>query len=120
MSKTNTFHRIFTTLVLSVGILLTANGTASTYGAQLTNKGSTPLYERSREVRLLQSRFHEAAPLTAKNDDAQGQLLVGMALILLGFVLHALYIRFEEKRRGERKSRFAVRYREWLDTPMGS
>ena len=105
MSNTHFLNKA-ATLSLAVGIMLTIKGNIALLG-DLTGQGS--LIQSSPQTALMQPReeLHSAAPfaVAASQTFTAQQITIGILLILLGFLLHAMTM----TRNNERKVHITVK-----------
>ncbi len=133
MSNTHirTLLKQVTITALLLGILTVATATQSSLQANLTGGGATalmvqtelkPAPEQRSELQPAPEELHGAAgSRTERARSAQRQLILGMALVLLGFCLHYVSIKlFGQERRvpvhGVR--RVSLWYERSLDTEL--
>lgn len=101
-TNTTRVHRFATGGSLMAGLALVFSATFPALPAQLlqTDQGSlaTEVHAISRVSTLIQGTIHGAAMTPVLDPKHQEmQLLTGMLLILLGFALHALFLRRERR-----------------------
>lgn len=133
MSNTHAHSTFFlhhlTVAALLIGILSVGTATQSHLLAQLSGGGATavqfhqPVAASHASAQLMQAPevLHSAAPwqLQERSIYTQHQLLLGMLLVLLGFVLHYLSIRlFGAERRVPVHAATLAWYNRYIDTDL--